>query len=93
MSDEIREPIDERAEALRRLKKRHELARHAFVYVVINAAVWILWATTARGSLWPAWLSGLWAIGLVVNAWDVYSERAITEAAIDREVERLRATR
>jgi hypothetical protein len=36
------------------------------------------------------WVSGAWAIGLLLNAWDLYGRRPITEADIRREIARLR---
>jgi hypothetical protein len=31
----------------------------------------------------------VWAIGLVMNAWDVFLRRPITEADVQHEIERL----
>lgn len=71
------------------MKKRRDFEAHVLVYLVVNAAVWIIWATTGAGYPWPAWMSGSWAIGLFFNGWDVYARRSITEADIAREVDRL----
>jgi len=79
-----------REQALTRIKKRRDFGGHAVAYVVVNAAVWIIWAVTGAGYPWPAWVSGAWAIGLVLNAWEVYGRRPITEADVRREIERLR---
>ncbi len=79
-----------REQALEILKKRRDFSAHVVVYVVVNAAVWGIWALTGGGYPWPIWLSGGWAIGLLLNAWDVYGRRPITEAEIRRETERLR---
>jgi hypothetical protein len=86
--DEI-ESTSERELALTRLKRRRELGNHLAAYVVINAAVWAIWAVTGSGYPWPAWLTGSWAIGLLLNAWDVWFRRPITEADVEREVRRL----
>ncbi|HEY7893162.1 MAG TPA: 2TM domain-containing protein [Solirubrobacteraceae bacterium] len=80
---------DEREQAVERLKKRRDFGAHLFVYIVINAAIWAIWALTGSGDLWPAWVSGAWGIGLVLNAWDVYIRRPITEEDIEREMHRL----
>lgn len=76
-------------QALARIKQRRDLTAHAFVYLVVNAAVWAVWAVTGHGYPWPAWVTGGWAIGLVLNAWDVYGRRPITEADVRREMDRL----
>ena len=84
------EPPAIREQAIDRLRKRRDLTAHAFVFLVVNAAFWAVWAATSGGYPWPAWISGLWAIGLITNAWDVYGRRPITEAEIVREMDRLR---
>ena len=85
------EPATERERALQMIKRRRDLATHAVSFLVINAAVWILWALTGQGYPWPAWLTGLWGIGLVLNAWDVYARRPVTEADVRNEIERMHA--
>jgi hypothetical protein len=41
---------------------------------------WIVWALTgADGFPWPALMTGVWGIGVVMNAWDLYGRRPVTE--------------
>lgn len=80
----------ERERALDRLKKRRDFQGHVVAYVVVNAALWAIWAATGAGYPWPAWVTGGWAIGLVLNAWDVYFRAQITEAEVQREIDRSR---
>ena len=87
-TNEIEPAGSEREEALQRLKKRRDFQGHVVAYVVINAALWAVWAATGGGYAWPAWVTGGWAIGLVLNAWDVYFRTPITEAEVQREMER-----
>ncbi len=93
MSEHDAEPVGEREAALARLKKRRDFQNHLGAYVVVNAAVWVLWATTGAGYPWPAWLTGIWGIGLLLNAWEVYFRRPITDADVEHEIERLHVTR
>lgn len=86
---EVVDDSDDRKLALERLKKKRDFQGHLVAYVVINAAVWGIWAVTGDGDPWPAWLTGLWGIGLLMNAWDVYMRRPVTEADVQREIERL----
>jgi hypothetical protein len=86
---ELDRPTSEREQALLRLKKRRDLQGHLVAYLVVNAALWVIWATTGAGYAWPAWVSGAWAIGIVLNAWDVYFRAPITEADVQREMQRL----
>jgi 2TM domain len=87
--EDLEEPTSEHEQAVRRLKKKRDFQGHLVAYVVINAAVWAIWATTGAGYPWPAWLTGGWGIGLVLNAWDVYIRSPITEADVQQEMERL----
>jgi len=79
---------DARVEARKRLEKRRDFAAHAVAYVAVNLMLVGIWAVTGAGYFWPAWVIFGWGIGLVLNAWDVYFRRPITEADIDREVAR-----
>ena len=90
---EVVDDSDERHLALARLKKKRDFQGHLVAYVVVNAAVWVIWAVTGGGDPWPAWLTGLWGIGLLMNAWEVYMRRPVTEADVQREIERLHGSR
>jgi len=92
MSGHDAHPVGERAAALARLRKRREFQNHVAAYLVVNAAVWVIWATTGAGYPWPAWLTGIWGIGLLLNAWEVYFRRPITDADVEHEIERLHPT-
>lgn len=99
-------PVDEREEvvadtpealreqALRRVKKRRDLGAHVFIYLVVNVVVWSIWviigATSHSWWPWPVFLTLGWGIGLVMNIWDVYLRKPITEDELQREIERLR---
>jgi 2TM domain len=86
--NELEPVVSERDRALERLKKRRDFQGHLVAYVVVNAAVWAIWAATGAGYPWPAWLTGAWGIGLLLNAWDVYMRAPITEADVQREMQR-----
>ncbi len=86
-------PDGVREQALRRLKKRRDFKTHAVVYMLVNAVVWGIWLVVGASSHswwpWPVFVTLGWGIGLVMNAWDVYFRRPITEAELRREIERL----
>jgi len=49
----------------------------------------VIWALTgSAGFFWPVFLIAAWGIGLVMNAWDVYWRREITEQDVQHEMER-----
>ena len=82
-------------QALQRLKKRRDFYGHLLVYLLINAAFWAIWGVSAANSHggefpWPMFITLFWGVGLVMNAWDVFFRRPITEEEVQREMEHLR---
>lgn len=78
-----------REQAVTQLKKRRDFHAHLLVYVLVNAVLVLIWAVTdLHAFFWPIFIIAPWGIGLVMNAWDVYWRRQITEAEIQREMER-----
>ena len=80
---------DLRKEAKKRVEKRRDLGTHAVVFVVMNAMFVGIWALTGGGYFWPAWIIGLWGVGLIMNVWDVYFRRPVTEHDIEQELKRI----
>lgn len=68
---------------MRRVKRRRCLKG---TFVVITAALWIIWAVNGAGYPWPAWATIFWAIVVVMDAWAVYVRRPITEADVQRDL-------
>ena len=79
-----------RERALIRLKKRRAFTAHLLVYVMVNAFIVAIWALTSRGFFWPIFPMVGWGIGLVMNAWDVWRGDEFSEAAIDKEMRRMK---
>jgi hypothetical protein len=79
-----------RKEATTRVKKRRDLGAHIFVYVVVNTMFVVLWILTGAGYFWPGWIIACWGVGLIMNVWDVYWRKPVTEADVRREMEKLR---
>ena len=78
-----------RDRAVQRIKRRRDFHAHFLVYVLVNGFVVLIWAITgADGFFWPVFPIAAWGIGLVMNAWDVYWRREITEQDIQHEMER-----
>jgi hypothetical protein len=80
---------DAREQALDRLRKRQDLRGHLLVYALVNVVLWSIWASVGGGFPWPLFVTAGWGIGVVMNVWDVYWRRPITEREIDEEVRRL----
>jgi len=79
---------DLRKQARQRIERRRDLGTHAVAYVVINAMFVGIWAITGAGYFWPAWVLLGWGVGLILNAWDVYFRRPVTEEDVVRELQR-----
>jgi hypothetical protein len=77
-----------RVAARKRIEARRGLVNHAIVYLVVNSFFVAVWWFTGAGYFWPAWVIGGWGIGLALNAWEVLFSRPITDADIDREMQR-----
>ena len=74
---------------MQRLKKRRDFHAHLLVYLLVNGFVVLIWALTgSAGFFWPVFLIAAWGVGLVMNAWDVYWRREITEQDVQHEMER-----
>jgi len=85
---------DLRQQAVRRLKKRHDFYGHLIVYTLVNTFIVLIWALTdGQGFFWPIFPMVGWGIGVVMNAWDVFSPDGYDERKIQREMEHLRRPR
>lgn len=79
-----------REAAVRSLKKKRDFRAHLVTYVVVNAMLVGIWAVTGAGFFWPVFPILGWGVGLVLNAWDVYGRKPISDQEIASEMERLR---
>jgi hypothetical protein len=79
-----------RKAALKRLKAKRDFLGHVFAYVVVNAFLVAVWYFSSGSDtyFWPMWVMIGWGIGVAFNAWDVYGRRLITEADVQRVIER-----
>jgi len=79
--------LDEaRERARQRLVAKRDFGRHLITFIVVNGLVVATWAVTGAGYFWPAWMIGLWGIGLLFHGWDVW--RPITDREVDAEIGR-----
>jgi hypothetical protein len=77
-----------RDRAMEQLKKRRDFRGHVLIYVLVNSFLVAIWAIAdPHAFFWPVFPIGIWGIGVVMNAWDVYWRREITEQDIQREME------
>ena len=55
-------------------------------YVVINLFLIGIWAVAGAGYFWPGWVLAGWGVLLLLDAWNAYFRRPITEQEIDEEM-------
>ncbi len=83
-----------RAQAVTRIRQRRGFLAHAAVYVVVNAVLWVVWAVGGAGLdggiPWPAYVTFFWGIGVASQAWATFHRSEISDAQVDRELERMR---
>lgn len=83
-----------RRDAIERVKAKRSAKASIAVYVIVNVALWIIWAVTkdqAGGTSvgpWPIWVTLGWGIGLAFQIWNAYGRRPISESDIEREMRR-----
>jgi hypothetical protein len=83
-----------RERALQRLRKKSEFRSHLTSYVLVNAALVVIWALTGGpGSyFWPIWPILGWGVGIGFHAWETYGQKSHgpSEDQIRREMDKLR---
>ena len=82
---------DLRAMAIKRIKRKRDFLGHVIFFLVVNAGLWVVWAITGANTnnLWPAWVTGIWLVILVLDAFKVYGEHPISEQQISKEMRRM----
>ena len=91
MEDEsIDRQSDEWLRARKRVTERREFGSHLVAYCVVNGAFILIWAVTGGGYFWPAWVLGLWGIGLVLHAWETFVRRPVSDDDVEAELRRQR---
>ena len=88
MSDVIERESTEREQARKRVEKKHKFQGDVVAYVAINLFLIGIWAVTGAGYFWPGWVLAGWGVLLLLDAWNAYFRRPITEQEIDDEMGR-----
>ena len=80
--------------ARKQLKKKQDFKQYLWTYFGVSALVSGIWfVTTPTGYFWPIWVIFGMGVGALFAGLDAYgklSEKPITDADVDAEVERLR---
>jgi hypothetical protein len=83
-----------RARAVARLREKRDLVGSLTTYVGVNGLLWLIWALTDHstdgGVPWPTWVSAIWGFFVLTHALKLFARRPISEADIQREIDRHR---
>ena len=103
IQNKVSSPIDttesraesvERAQVRKQLERRRKFWGDVFAYVVINTLLVVIWATTNNdASFWPGWVMAGWGALLLLDAWNAFFRRPISEADVEAALHRLRSDR
>jgi hypothetical protein len=86
----VQNPESMRDRAFKRIQERRDFFAHLTVFVLVNGSLIVIWALVSPDSIfWPMFPLLGWGVGLVMHAWDVFLAPDITEADVEREVERM----
>jgi hypothetical protein len=83
-----------REEALAQVKRKREFRAAIASYVVVNAALWLIWLLSddrgdANGVPWPLWVTAFWGLGMVIGAWNIYGQRPVSDQEVEQEMQRM----
>jgi fatty acid desaturase len=82
---------EERQRARRRVEAKRKFQADVVAYVVVNAFLIGVWAVSGADGFWPGWVLAGWGVLLVLQGYDAFFRRPITESDVDAEVARQRA--
>lgn len=79
----------EQMRAVAQVQRWHDFKAHVSAYLLINAILIIIWATTGGGTFWPAISLAAWGLGLSSQHF-LNSISPITAERVRRELRRTR---
>jgi fatty acid desaturase len=82
--------LTDREQARKRVERKHKFRGDVVAYVIVNLFLIGIWAVTGAGYFWPGWVLAGWGVLLLLDAWNLYFRRPITEDEIDEEMGRRR---
>jgi 2TM domain len=77
-------------EARRRVERRRKFHADLVAYALINAFLIVVWAVSGFGYFWPGWVLGGWGVLLLLDAWNTFHRRPVTESDVEEELHRSR---
>jgi hypothetical protein len=90
-SGSVHEPRSAWDDARRRVQHKRDFRAGLVAYVVVNAFFVVIWLLTGRGYFWPGWVLAAWAVGILLDAYNTWVRRPVSEADVERELRRTRS--
>jgi hypothetical protein len=82
-----------RKQAVYKLRRQRGFRTHVLVYLLTNAFISLIWFFTDRdGFYWPLWIEAFWGIFLVVNGVNSFRPQTFTEAEIQKQMGKMKAS-
>lgn len=78
----------DRDEAIRRLTAKHHLQQSGVSFVGVSIVLVVIWAISGGGQFWPVFPILAFAFAFATQAVAVYTHKGITEADIQKEMQR-----
>jgi len=72
------------------VERKHKFQGDLVAYVVINVFLVGVWAVSGFGYFWPGWVLAGWGVLLLLDGWNAYFRRSVSEEEIDEELRRHR---
>lgn len=82
--------LSERKLARKRVEAQRKFRADLVLYVVANLFLLGVWLVTGAGYFWPGWVLAGWGALLLLDGWNAFLRRPVTEEDVDAELRRLR---
>jgi hypothetical protein len=82
------EPNSAWEEARQRVEDKRDFRAGVVAYVFVNGFLVMIWLLSGAGSFWPGWVMAIWGAVLLLDAYNTWIPRPITDADVYRELRR-----
>lgn len=79
---------ERRKKAIGRLQAKKGFKANLATYIAVNLFLVAIWAFSGAGYFWPMWVMAGWGLAIAIHAWAIYGRTGITEADVQREMDR-----
>ena len=69
-------------------QKRVDFKHHFLIYVMVIALLWVIWAVSDSGYVWPVWPTAGWGIAIFFHYVSVFNPFEFF--SVEKEVEKLK---